>query len=159
MEGKYVNVYNTETNEVEKQNKKDFYDKILMSSLNITNLLYDKIKDNVCKKKQVKLKIMINELENIAHVGTSKQICITNFNQIGYNKKKIIKDTWLKKNKLIDLNSVDLTVNDSVNNLVNDPVNDSVNDLINDSVNNLDSDSDSSTDSFYYVTDSDSDSD
>ena len=95
LEGKYVNVYNTEKNEVEKQNKKDFYDTVLMSSLNITNLLFDKIKDNVSKVKQKKLKLMIKEIEDIANIDNYKKTYITNFNQISYNNKKIIKNTWV----------------------------------------------------------------
>ena len=127
LEGKYVNVYNTEKNEVEKQNKKDFYDTVLLSSLNITNLLFDKIKDNVSKVKQKKLKLMIKEIEDIANVDNYKKTYITNFNQISYNNKKIIKNTWDKK-----LNNVHITEESD-----------------NESIN-----SDSSKDSFYYATDS-----
>jgi hypothetical protein len=129
LEGKYVNVYNTEKNEVEKQNKKDFYDTVLMSSLNITNLLFDKIKDNVSKVKQKKLKLMIKEIEDIANIDNYKKTYITNFNQISYNNKKIIKNTWDKK-----LNNVHITEEESDNESIN---------------------SDSSKDSFYYATDSD----
>jgi len=67
LEGKYINVFNNDKNEIEKKNKKDFFDTILLSSINITNLLYDKIKDSVSKKKQLILTKMINEIKNIAH--------------------------------------------------------------------------------------------
>jgi hypothetical protein len=129
LEGKYINVFNNDNNEIEKKNKKDFFDNILLSSINITNLLYDKVKDDLSKKKQLKLETMIKEIENIAHLDNNKKLYITNFNELSYNHKKIVKNTWDKK-----IN--DLEIKESLD----------------------DSscyDSDSSKDSFYYVTDSD----
>jgi hypothetical protein len=131
LEGKYINVYNNEKNEIEKKNKKDFFDTIILSSINITNLLYNKIKNSVSKKKQIKLRKMIDEIKNIAHIGRNKKIYITNFNEISYNNKNVVKNTWNKK-----INNLEITDD------------------------NLSSDSDSydsdlSNDSFYYVSDSD----
>ena len=51
LEGKYVNVFNVDKKEVEKKNKKDFYDTVLISAINIMTSLYDKIKDSVSKIK------------------------------------------------------------------------------------------------------------
>jgi len=135
LEGKYVNVLNNDNNEVEKKNKKDFFDTILLSSINIMNMLYNKIKDDLSKKKQLKLITMMDEIKNIAHLDNSKKIYITNFNEISYNNKKIIKKTWNKK-----INDQEMTENNSSS----DDTSDSLNE-----------DSDSSKDSFCYVTDSD----
>ena len=128
LEGKYINVFNNDNNEIEKKNKKDFFDSILLSSINITNLLYDKFKDDLSKKKQLKLSNMIKEIENIAHLDNNKKIYITNFNEISYNNKKVVKNTWNKKMNDIEISEENL---------------------------DEDYDSDSSKDSFYYVTDSD----
>jgi hypothetical protein len=130
LEGKYINVFNNDNNEIEKKNKKDFFDSILLSSINITNLLYDKFKDDLSKKKQLKLANMIKEIENIAHLDNNKKLYITNFNEISYNNKKIVKSTWNKK-----MNDLELSERNESS--------------------DEDYDSDSSKDSFYYVTDSD----
>ena len=130
LEGKYINVFNNDNNEIEKKNKKDFFDSILLSSINITNLLYDKFKNDLSKKKQLKLLNIIKEIENIAYLDNNKKLYITNFNEISYNNKKIVKNTWNKK--MNDLNfSEEKSSSDE------------------------EYDSDSSKDSFYYVTDSD----
>ena len=126
LEGKYINVFNNDNNEIEKKNKKDFFDSILLSSINITNLLYDKFKNDLSKKKQIKLQNMVKEIENIAYLDNNKKLYITNFNEISYNNKKIVKNTWNKK-----LNDLDFSEVKSEEEY----------------------DSDSSKDSFYYVTD------
>ena len=156
LEGKYINVFNNYNNEIEKKNicsqsnllckldyerlwyqnikskilytirKKDFFDTILLSSINIMNMFYNKIKDDLSKKKQLKLINMMDDIKNIAHLDNSKKIYITNFNEISYNNKKIIKKTWNKK-----LNDLEISENNS----------------------SSDEDSDSSKDSFCYVTD------
>ena len=128
LEGKYINVFNNDNNEIEKKNKKDFFDSILLSSINITNLLYDKFKNDLSKKKQLKLLNMIKEIENIAHLDNNKKLYITNFNEISYNNKKIVKNTWNKK-----INDLEFSEENG----------------------DEENDSDSSKDSFYYVTDSD----
>ena len=54
-------------------------------SINITNLLYDKFKNDLSKKKQLKLQNMIKEIENIAHLDNNKKLYITNFICTQYN--------------------------------------------------------------------------
>ena len=134
LEGKYINVFNNDKNEIEKKNKKDFFDTILLSSINITNLLYDKIKDSVSKKKQGVLKKMIDEIRHFSHIDYNKKIYITNFNEISYNNKNVVKSTWNKK-----LNNLQITEKSD---------NESSDD-------DESEDSDISRDSFYYVSDSD----
>jgi hypothetical protein len=144
LEGKYINVFNVETNSPEKKNKKDFFDKLLMSSLNIMNLLYEKVKDSVSPIKKKSLKKMINELDKIAHLDNHKKIYALNVNQISYNKKEIVKKSWSEKKK------------QDKNNLIEDTNYDSESDNNN---KYIDSDSDTeSKDSFYYLTEEDSES-
>ena len=98
------------------------------------NQLYNKIKDNVSPTKSKKLKNMIDELQNY---NFSRKIYHSDFNEISYNHKKIVQDTISKqinKCKIDDNNSSDINIDS-------------------------DSDTDSSKDSFYYVTESDSDTD
>jgi hypothetical protein len=113
---------------IEKKNKKDFYDTVLLSAINIMTTLYDKIKDSVSKIKQQKLLNMINELKDISFIDNSKQIYLTNINEISYNNKQLVKNTWTNKNNAS-----------------------AITDYYDDEL----SDSDSSKDSFYYLTDSD----
>jgi hypothetical protein len=139
LEGKYINVFNVETNSPEKKNKKDFFDKLLMSSLNIMNLLYEKVKDSVSPIKQKSLLKMIEELDNIAHLDNHKKIYALNVNQISYNKKDIVKKSWCEytKNKSSELSEL----SESENKI-------------------YDSDSDTeSKDSFYYLTEEDNSED
>jgi hypothetical protein len=141
LEGKYINVFNAETNSPEKKNKKDFFDKLLMSSLNIMNLLYEKVKDSVSPIKKKSLKKMINELDKIAHLDNHKKIYAINVNQISYNKKEIVKKTWneyTKNNKNNENYDSDIESNNN---------------------RYIDSESDTeSKDSFYYLTEEDSES-
>ena len=73
---------------------------------------------------------MIKEIENIAHLDNNKKLYITNFNEISYNNKKVVKNTWNKK-----MNDLEVSERNESS--------------------EEDYDSDSSKDSFYYVTDSD----
>ena len=97
LEGKYINVFNNDNNEIEKKNKKDFCDSILLSSINMINL-----KMIYLRKKQIKLQNMVKEIENIAYLDNNKKLYITNFNEISYNNKKIVKTTWNKKMNDLD---------------------------------------------------------
>lgn len=75
---------------------------------------------------------MIEELDKIAHLDNHKKIYATNINQISYNKKEIIKKTWFDKKLNNKLNKIE----------------------------NMNNDSDSdSKDSFYYLTEEESEND
>jgi hypothetical protein len=141
LEGKYINVFNVQTNSPEKKNKKDFFDKLLMSSLNIMNLLYEKVKDSVSPIKKKSLKKMINELDKIAHLDNHKKIYALNVNQISYNKKEIVKKSWSEKKK------------QDKNNLIEDYLSDTE---YRDNLSDSDSDTESK-DSFYYITEEEND--
>ena len=69
---------------------------------------------------------MINELKDISYIDNIKKIYLTNINEISYNNKSVVKDTWVNKPNIPELED-DLS----------------------------DTDSDNSKDSFYYLTDSD----
>jgi predicted Zn-dependent protease len=108
------------------------------------NLLYEKVKDSVSPIKKKSLKKMINELDKIAHLDNHKKIYALNVNQISYNKKEIVKKSWSEKKK------------QDKNNLIEDTNYDSESDNNN---KYIDSDSDTeSKDSFYYLTEEDSES-
>jgi hypothetical protein len=134
-------VFNVQTNSPEKKNKKDFFDKLLMSSLNIMNLLYEKVKDSVSPIKKKSLKKMINELDKIAHLDNHKKIYALNVNQISYNKKEIVKKSWSEKKK------------QDKNNLIEDYLSDTE---YRDNLSDSDSDTESK-DSFYYITEEEND--
>jgi hypothetical protein len=101
LEGKYISVLNSETNKVEKYNKSDFYDKVLCNSFdkmdNLSVILeFDKeMKENIKEKYKEHLD---NKLINIRDVFFTdklyKKHYKTNINELSYNKKNLVLDTW-----------------------------------------------------------------
>ena len=100
LEGDYVNVLNTENNQIEKVNKIDFYNNVLSKSIDKVNQLvvllefdedYEKLKpkflsslENIIKDPSLFLKANNNKIYN------------KNINQISYNNKELVLNTWNK---------------------------------------------------------------
>ena len=100
LEGDYVNVLNTENNQIEKVNKIDFYNNVLSKSLDKVNQLivllefdenYETLKPQ-----------FLNSLENVIKdpslflKANNKKIYNKNINQISYNNKELVLNTWNK---------------------------------------------------------------
>lgn len=103
LEGNYVTVYNKDKNILEKKNKNDFYDLVLLNSINkLNDLIFhleftdDIEKKNLGKKYIAKLENILNNSEYI-YSKRHKKVYKTNINQISYNKKNTVLNTWRKK--------------------------------------------------------------
>jgi DNA-directed RNA polymerase subunit RPC12/RpoP len=125
LEGKYVQVYNTDKNQIEKKIKKNFYDEILNASINTMYKLLEQIKNKVSLKKKKKLESMIDRVYKLLIQNKYKITYNNEINLISYNNRNLVLDTWQK---------VEPT------NLIEDDDSDS---------------DDSSKDSFYYCSESD----
>jgi hypothetical protein len=100
LEGDYVNVLNPENNQIEKINKIDFYNSVMDKSIDKVNQLlvlleFDENYDNLKPK-------FYNLLENIVKDPTifakknNKTIYNKNINEISYNNKELVLNTWNK---------------------------------------------------------------
>jgi len=125
LEGKYINVLNN-NNKIEKQNKKDFFDLVLYNALNKMKIIFDRIKNKITKEKVMELQQLMDDTKKV-HVSNEdvKKAYTTQINQISYNNKDLVQNTWKSKNNNI---------------LALEEKNDTTEDT---------SDSDSSEDSFY----------
>jgi hypothetical protein len=99
LEGDYVNCLNTKTNQIEKINKKDFLDKVLNNALSkLEDLLFNiefKTTANACVKQKYYEQLQEVNSQKDKMVGNRhRKLYHTNINQLSYNKKKLILDTW-----------------------------------------------------------------
>jgi hypothetical protein len=101
LEGKYISVFNSDTNKIEKINKNDFYDKVLCNSFTKMDNLSLILELNNDVKEQIKEKYrehLDNKLTHIKEIFYKDKIYKknykTNINELAYNKNKIILDTW-----------------------------------------------------------------
>lgn len=125
LEGKYINVLNN-NNKIEKQNKKDFFDLVLYNALNKMKIIFDRIKNKITKEKVMELQQLMDDTKKV-HVSNEdvKKAYTTQINQISYNNKDLVQNTWkIKNDNLIENKTLDSSDSDT-------------------------SDSDSSEDSFY----------
>jgi hypothetical protein len=101
LEGKYISVLNTDNNKIEKINKNDFYDKVLTNSFDkMEHISFDLEFDKELKSK-IKEKYkehLDNKLTNYMDIFQQdkiyKKTYKTNINELSYNNKKLILDTW-----------------------------------------------------------------
>jgi hypothetical protein len=126
LEGKYINVLNI-NNKIEKQNKKDFFDLVLYNALNKMKVIFDRIKNKITKEKVLELQILMDDVKKV-HISNEnvKKAYTTQINQISYNNKDLVQNTW--KNKSNNILALEEESNET---------------------NSDTSDSDSSEDSFY----------
>ena len=116
-----LNVLNTDTKQIEKILKKDFFDKVLLNSIKKINEVLVRFEipgdnaQNINKKYLIKLEdtsIKGNEIMNNQKQKTTYK---RNINQLSYNKKHLVLDTWSKlKLDENDDNNSDYT--ESINN-------------------------------------------
>jgi hypothetical protein len=99
LEGDYVTVYDKNTAKLNKELKLEFYDKLLSNSYRKVNEVLCNIEFNN-KKLQIhdKYKEKLEESVDTTRVFNPrhKKIYKQNINQISYNKKNMVLDTWSK---------------------------------------------------------------
>jgi hypothetical protein len=99
LEGDYVSYFNPKTKQIEKLNKKDFMDKVLVNAVKkLEDILFNiefKTNENSIVKKKYYDKLRDASLEsNKIMVCNHRKIYQKNINELSYNKKKMILDTW-----------------------------------------------------------------
>ena len=101
LEGKYISVFNSNSNKIEKINKNDFYDKVLCNSFDKMDNLSLILELNNDVKEQIKVKYrehLDNKLTHIKDIFYKDKLYKnnykTNINELAYNKNKIVLDTW-----------------------------------------------------------------
>ena len=102
LEGNYINYYNKKTNRIDKMNKVDFLDTTLLSAIEKINDLLFYLEFNM--KEEYNEKINESHYEKLQEIALKSQSMIdkykksyhTNINELSYNNKEIVLDTWLK---------------------------------------------------------------
>jgi len=121
LEGKYISVLNSDTNKIEKFNKNEFYNKVLCNSFNkmehLSLLLeFDKeMKEKIKAKYKEHLDGKLTHIHDIFHTNkVYKQSYKTNINELSYNNKDLVLDTWSNVPEIENLDSESESV-DSIN--------------------------------------------
>jgi hypothetical protein len=97
LESKFLSVYNKDTNTIEKDRKKYFFDKLLNSSVDRIQLLYNTNKNKFPKIKQKQIEANIKNLKSFKDYDFNNKILkemINKMNLVTYNKKSIVQKTW-----------------------------------------------------------------
>ena len=110
LEGDYATYYNNKTKQIEKINKKELFDKLVVNSFEkLSNIMLyleiskdmkellneEKIENIINKHEENKLKFFTNK--------NRKKHYDHNINELGYNNKQLIMDTWSKlPNNLVE---------------------------------------------------------
>ena len=97
LESKFLSTYNTDTNTIEKDRKKYFFDKLLSSSVQKMEMLYNSMKGKFKIKKRTQIQENINTLKALSSYDFNNKIVrelMNSFNLLSYNKKNMIIKTW-----------------------------------------------------------------
>jgi hypothetical protein len=97
LESKFLSVYNSETNKIEKDRKKYFFDKLLNTTVDRIQILYNSNKTKFTKIKQKLIEDNIKKLKTFKNYDFNNKILkemINKMNLVTYNKKSIVQKTW-----------------------------------------------------------------
>jgi hypothetical protein len=97
LESKYLSTYNKETNTIEKDRKKYFFDKLLNTTIDRIQILYNSNKGKFNKMKQKQIEENITNLKSLKNYDFNNKILkemINKMNLVTYNKRQIIQKTW-----------------------------------------------------------------
>lgn len=99
LESKYLSTYNTDTNKVDKDRKKYFFDKLLNISIEKMEKLFTLNKKQFNNKKQKQIQDNIMNLKSLRNYDFNNKLIkeISNkMNLISYNNRDIVQKTWTK---------------------------------------------------------------
>ena len=97
LESPYLSFYNTDTNTVDKERKKYFFEDIICKSIQNHEILYGKHKNKFNKEKRGKIEDNIANLKRLRDSGYKNEIIqemIRKLNLLSYNKRELIQKTW-----------------------------------------------------------------
>jgi hypothetical protein len=100
LESPYLSFYNTDTNKINKERKRYFYEDIICKSIQNHEILYSKFKNKFNSIKRKQIEDNITNLKKIKENSFSSKIInemIRNLNLLSYNKRDLIQDTWSGK--------------------------------------------------------------
>jgi hypothetical protein len=100
LESPYLSFYNTDTNTVNKERKRYFFEEVICKSIQNHEILYSKFKNkfNLSKRKQIEDNIY--NLKKIRENSFNSKIIgemIRNLNLLSYNNRDLIQGTWSGK--------------------------------------------------------------
>ncbi len=97
LESPYLFFYNTDTNTVNKERKRHFFEEVICKSIQNHEILYSKYKNKFNHDKRKKIEDNIENLKKIKANSFNSNIMgefIRKLNLISYNKRDLIQDTW-----------------------------------------------------------------
>jgi hypothetical protein len=100
LESPYLSYYNTDTNSVNKERKRYFFEEVICKSIQNHEILYKKFKSKFNSSKRKQIEDNISNLKKMKENSFSSKIMgemIRNLNLISYNKRDLVQDTWSGK--------------------------------------------------------------
>ena len=97
LESPYLSFYNTETNTINKERKKYFYEDIICKHIANHEILYSKFKHkfNLTKRKQIEENIYnLKQIRDNSYNNKIMHEIIRKLNLVSYNNRELIQDTW-----------------------------------------------------------------
>ena len=100
LESPYLSFYNTDTNTVNKERKRYFFEDVICKSIQNHEILYSKFKNKFNSSKRKQIEDNIYNLKKIRENSFNSKIIgemIRNLNLLSYNNRDLVQDTWLGK--------------------------------------------------------------
>lgn len=97
LESPYLSFYNTDTNSINKERKRYFFEEVVCKSIQNHEILYSKFKNKFNSVKRKKIEDNIANLKKMKENSFSSKIMdelIRNLNLLSYNKRNLIQETW-----------------------------------------------------------------
>jgi hypothetical protein len=97
LESSYLSIYNTDTNKINKERKRYFFEEVICKSIQNHEILYSKYKHKFNYEKRKKIEDNIANLKSIKENSFNSRIMgelIRKLNLISYNNKELIQNTW-----------------------------------------------------------------
>jgi len=97
LESPYLSFYNTDTNTVNKERKRYFFEEVICKSIQNHEILYGKFKNKFNSIKRKQIEDNIYNLKKIKENSFNSKIIgemIRNLNLLSYNNRDLVQDTW-----------------------------------------------------------------
>jgi DNA-directed RNA polymerase subunit RPC12/RpoP len=94
LNNKYISALNTDTKEIEKHRKIDYFDKVLLYSIAHLKILNHNISNQIKKDSFTEKIIEIEKYLYQYDQSNIKKIYLDQINALSYNKRKYIQNTW-----------------------------------------------------------------
>ncbi len=101
LESPYLSFYNTDTNSINKERKRHFFEEVICKSIQNHEILYKKFKLKFNLEKRRQIEDNIQNLKMIKDNSFNSKIMsefIRKLNLISYNNRDLIQDTWTGSN-------------------------------------------------------------